>query len=297
MSFLDPFGLARVRTRLAEQTSFIVHPRMEPLSLPRDQGERRSVATSALRQPTVAQGEEFFTLREYSEGDDLRKIHWSSTAKRGRYMIRQEETPWHTRATLLLDDRACAYEERVEAPAFERAVEAMASLVDLYHRAGFGFRVIGAHNAGIPSGRGSDHMARCLDLLATVPLDDDAAGPDEDEALALRLMEIERGATAEASLIVVTGLLDASEAVALTRCRRRFRQVTAIQFPPHRYGSLGTKARWGGEQRLVEVVHLLERAGVRVMALGPDDPLSSGWSSRNNRPGMERAWAPKPELV
>ena len=93
LGFVDPFGLARVRWRALGVSSFLVHPRVERLSTPRDSGERRSVASTARRQPTGARGEDFYTMREYVEGDDLRKIHWPATAKRGAFMIRQEETP------------------------------------------------------------------------------------------------------------------------------------------------------------------------------------------------------------
>jgi uncharacterized protein (DUF58 family) len=106
VGFVDPFGLARVRWRALGVSRFLVHPRVERLATPYDMGERRSLASTARRQPTGARGEDFYTLREYVEGDDLRKVHWPSTAKRGTYMIRQEETPWHTRSTILVDDRA-----------------------------------------------------------------------------------------------------------------------------------------------------------------------------------------------
>ena len=59
-------------------------------------------------------------MREYVEGDDLRKIHWPATAKRGGFMIRQEETPWHTRATILLDDRVESHGGIGESSSFER---------------------------------------------------------------------------------------------------------------------------------------------------------------------------------
>ncbi len=69
-------------------------------------------------------GEDFFTLREYRIGDDLRRVHWPSTAKRDELMIRQLETPWQSRALVLLDVRRTSYENRA---AFERAVSGAAS--------------------------------------------------------------------------------------------------------------------------------------------------------------------------
>jgi uncharacterized protein (DUF58 family) len=290
MSCIDPFGLARVRMVRGTTSSLLVHPRIEPLVLPRDLGERRSLAVSALRQPTGSQGEDFYTLREYVEGDDLRKIHWPSTAKRQRYMIRQEETPWHNRATVVLDDRSRAY----DGDAFERAVEAAASLVDLYHRSGYTYRLAGAHHPGFASNRGPDHRRRCLDHLAVITpkkIDDPV-----DPLLSARFAELEARSSAEGTLIVVGGDFEMEAAVGMARCRRRFKQVIAVTFPSHRFGPGSTKTRWAGEKRTNEIVRLLARSGVRVIVLGPGEPLRSGWSSLSRvTTGGESEWDRKHE--
>ena len=46
------------------------------------------------------------TVREYRHGDDLRRVHWRSSARIGELMVRREEQPWQSRATLFLDNRA-----------------------------------------------------------------------------------------------------------------------------------------------------------------------------------------------
>ena len=293
ISFVDPFGLARVRWGALGVSSFLVHPSIEPLSPPRDQGEHRSIASAARKQPTGAQGEDFYTLREYVEGDDLRKIHWASTAKRNRYMIRQDETPWHTRATIVLDDRAGAHEGFGHSWSFERAVDAAASIADLYQRSGYSWRLVGAHHPGLAPAKGADHLNRCLDLLAVL----EVANRD-DAALLRRLAEIEASGGVEAALVLVTGSLEQDVAVALTRCRRRFRQVTAVSFPSHRFSGHGTKARWEGEARTMEVTRLLARSNIRVVVAGPDDSLASAWNATSQmRSEGEGQWARKPELV
>jgi len=292
-SFVDPFGLAKVTVRVQSVSEFIVHPRVEPLSMPRDLGDRRSVTSSNLRQLSGARGEDFYTLREYAEGDDLRKIHWRSTAKRDQIMIRQEETPWHTRATIVLDDRPSAHAgQGHSSSSFERAVEAAASFADLYHRSGYGYRLVPANSFGIATGRGVDHYHRCLDLLAGIQTE---RGSDED-ALRLRLAELDELASPEASLVVVTGTLWDSDAVALARAVRRYRQVAVVSFPAHRFGGQSTKSRWEGEGRSVEVLRLLHRAAVRTFVLGPDEPLGPAWGqSKATRHRMP--WARKPERV
>jgi uncharacterized protein (DUF58 family) len=292
MSCVDPFGLARVRRAAGGTTPLLVYPRIEQLVLPRDLGERRSLSVSALRQPTGASGEDFYTLREYVEGDDLRKIHWPSTAKRQRYMIRQEETPWHNRATIVLDDRARAY----QGEAFERAVEAAASLVDLYHRSGYTYRLTGAHHPGFPSSRGTNHRTKCLEHLATVQRRSLDSPPDQ--LLIARFAELEARQSAEGTLVVVAGDLEPEAAVAMTRCRRRFKQVIAMTFPSHRFGPGTTRSRWDGEARTLEVLRLMGRSGVRTIVLGPGEPVRTAWSSLARiTTGGENQWDRKREPV
>lgn len=275
----DPFGLARMVSAAAPRASVLVHPRVEPLALPRDLGDRRSLAVSALRQPIGAQGEDFYTLREYNEGDDLRKVHWPATAKRGRYMIRQEETPWHTRATVVFDDRAAAHDGIGDASSFERVIEATASITDLYHRSGYTYRLSGAAAAGLPAAKGSPHFHRALDLLATVATSAPAHAAPEADPLIARLLEIDAGTAGEGTLAVVAGTLSPDAAMAITRCRRRFRQVIVVMFPGHRFGSMTTKARWAAEEAVRDVVKLLGRSGTQTIVLGPEESLLSGWDS------------------
>jgi uncharacterized protein (DUF58 family) len=293
----DPFGLASVTLRPEDTTSILVYPRIETLALPRDRGERRSLSVSALRQPTGMTGEDFYTLREYVEGDDLRKIHWPSTAKRGRYMIRQEETPWHTRATLLMDDDASAHDSLAGSSSFERCAEATASLVDLYHRAGYTFRLVCSHDPGVQASRGIDHLNRCLDLLAMIqPL----ASRDTERSLLTRLAELEAQGSAEGTLVFVGGSIDPAVAMGLSRCRRRYKQVIAVLFPGHRFGPGSTKDRWAGEQQLVETVRLLTQAGIRAVVLSPGESVAGGWGGLTQiraRKGGGGEWDRKPELV
>jgi uncharacterized protein (DUF58 family) len=291
VTLADPFGLARARSSDVVTATFLVHPRIDRLGLARDLGHHRSLAVSAIRQPSGSRGEDFYTLREYVEGDDLRKIHWTSTAKRGKYMIRQEEIPWHTRLTIVIDDRAAAH----CAPSFERTVEASASLANLYHRCGYSFRLTGAHHAGTPPGRGPEHYLYCLDLLSMIGTQPEVLGTD---ALVARLSELRLGSRVEGTLVAVCGKISAEAATALAACRRRFKDVVAIMSPPHRYAPL-IHARDFDERALVEVTTLLARSGIGTIVLGPRDSLATAWSSPSPArwAGASAQWEPKPEHV
>ena len=294
LGMVDPFGLAKITSSGAPAQSFLVHPRTEPLTLPRDAGDRRSVSTSALRQPTGAQGEDFYALRDYVQGDDLRKVHWPSTAKRGKVMIRQEETPWHTRATIVLDDRPSAHAAAGDPSSFERAIEATASVIELYHQTGYAYRLTAGHHPGLASARGNAHLHRCLDLLATLQPGADGAR----DVLLSRLVEMEAHGIAEETLVLITGSLGANIATVLGRLRRLFKQIIVVSFPAHRFSSLPTKQRWEGEQLTVEVTRNLARSGIRCVVLGPGESLASAWGSASGKSrGGEGTWAQKPELV
>lgn len=292
---VDPFGLATLSSQGAPAHSFLIHPRTEALVLPQDAGERRSLSTAALRQPTGTQGEDFYALREYVQGDDLRKVHWPSTARRGKVMIRQEETPWHTRATILIDDRAGAHGGSADSSSFERAIEAAASVVQLYHAARYGFRLAGAHEPGYPTARGIAHYHRCLDLLATLR----TRTQGDDTMLLARLAELEARGAAEETLVLVAGTLDAPTAVGIGRLHRLYKQIAVVSFPAHRFSGLPTKARWEGERQTVEATKHLARSGVRVVVLGPEERLPPAWRSiaQGKARGGEASWGQKPELV
>ncbi len=122
----DPFGLASQSVLVGESDRLIVYPTVEDLEgFPIVRGLDPSVH-AAKPEFSHRGGEDFFTLREYQIGDDLRRVHWPSSAKRDRLMIRQLETPWQARALVMLDPRASAYESPI---AFERAVRGAASVI------------------------------------------------------------------------------------------------------------------------------------------------------------------------
>jgi len=67
----------------------------------------------------------FHAVREYVVGDSQRHVHWKSTAKTGRLMVRQYEESRHARIAIILDLAASSYESDDE---FETTVSAAASL-------------------------------------------------------------------------------------------------------------------------------------------------------------------------
>jgi uncharacterized protein (DUF58 family) len=164
----DPFGLVTADTRSTDTAQLVVQPKtvaLAPLTLPI--AWRDGAAT--LSHSVGSGGSDDASVRAFRHGDDLRKIHWRSTAKSGALMVRQEERPWHGESLVLLDTRALAFPvlpqaasgDRDESPALEWAVTAAASIG--CHLAERGRRVTVVTGSGQVA---HDEVTPILDMLA-----------------------------------------------------------------------------------------------------------------------------------
>jgi uncharacterized protein (DUF58 family) len=134
----DPFRLIDVTRSFTATSEFVVAPvidRLPPIEPPRSD----EMGDSAGSHSVGTHGADDQSTREYRTGDDLRKIHWRSSARTGALMVRQEERPWRGQSTVLLDLRTTAHasaeETGMQIPAdprlgssFEWAVSAVASI-------------------------------------------------------------------------------------------------------------------------------------------------------------------------
>jgi uncharacterized protein (DUF58 family) len=124
---------------------------------------------------------EFFGLREWREGDDRRGIHWRSTARTGRLMVREHEDELERQVTIVVDNalparvvRALAAGERLreDAPlddAVERTISHAASLATAYLEAGWAVG-LAARGAQLPLASGRAQLTRVLRELALLPV-------------------------------------------------------------------------------------------------------------------------------
>jgi uncharacterized protein (DUF58 family) len=161
----DIFSLVSVRTEAAPAAKLTVYPRVDDIASPDGGGVTDPLTDSTGPKRVGTMGGDFFALTEYEQGDDLRRVHWPSVARTGRLMIRQDETPWRGRTTVVLDLRASAHTE----DSFEDALSAAASVL-LAGGAGNGLvRLVttGPFDSGFGAGRVfMDHLLEVLALAA-----------------------------------------------------------------------------------------------------------------------------------
>lgn len=196
VSVTDPFALSERRNHTGNSDRLTVYPRIERFSgFPAVRGLDPAVQST---RPTYAPhgGEDFFTLREYQIGDDLRKVHWPSSAKRDELMIKQLEVPWQARALVLLDTRAEQYPTEA---AFEQAVRGAASAVSHLYKGGFSPELWAAERA--PGLRSGSRYQQAMDMLAT-------AAPSPHLDLRSTVSRLRRQGVGGGALILVTGTPD-----------------------------------------------------------------------------------------
>ena len=162
----DGFGIIEKSIRVGETDSLTVYPRYSPVDIfgGRESSEMLGVSTTGKKGASP----DFLRIREYAPGDEVKTIHWRSSAKRGRLMVREldkEETP-STLVVLNCERNA----NRVEKGAFEIGVRAAASVCVSALREGIEVKLVlqGEEAGVVERGGGSVQYHRVLSALAGV---------------------------------------------------------------------------------------------------------------------------------
>jgi uncharacterized protein (DUF58 family) len=124
----DPLGLISLARTYGEPATVWVHPRIHLLrAVPAGMARSLDGRIDKVPHGTIT----FDSLREYVVGDELRRVHWRSSAKVGELMVREQLDTSEPTIVVLLDDRAAAHPEVRDgtAESFETACEAAASIV------------------------------------------------------------------------------------------------------------------------------------------------------------------------
>ena len=123
----DAFGLVELTRSFAARNTLVVTPAIISLPTLSLAGNWRGEGGGHTRTADTA-GEDDVIPRPYRDGDELRRVHWRSTARHGELMVRREEQRWRNRAVLLLDTRARAHSGAGAGSSFEYAASAIASI-------------------------------------------------------------------------------------------------------------------------------------------------------------------------
>lgn len=211
----DTFGLVELARSFSGRTRFVVTPRVVPLArtvISRSwagEGEGRTRLSSTA-------GEDDVIPRSYRDGDDLRRVHWRSTARYGELMVRREEQRWRNRATILLDARSSVHMGSGAGSSFESAVSAAASVGVHVAQEGLTGQLI--TDSEVVRG-GPAFQDALLEALAVIR-------PSAHRDLSRATKELRLSGAGV--IVAVTGRLSAAEAQQLAACRGEGSQAIAI---------------------------------------------------------------------
>ncbi|MFI9466470.1 DUF58 domain-containing protein [Streptomyces sp. NPDC052492] len=217
----DPFGMCELNRSFSTFDTLTVIPRVEPLPPVRLSGEAKGYGDGRQRSLALA-GEDDVIPRGYRYGDDLRRVHWRSTARYGELMVRREEQPQRARCTVLLDTRAIAYEGVGPDSAFEWSVSGAASVLVHMLERGFSVRLLTDTGSVVP-GEGSDGFSGIHQESADAAglmMDTLAVVDHSDEEGLSRAYDVLRSG-GEGLLVAFLGDLDEEQAAVLARMRQR----------------------------------------------------------------------------
>ncbi|MFI6941032.1 DUF58 domain-containing protein [Streptomyces sp. NPDC050418] len=270
----DPFGMCELTRSFSAFDTLTVIPRVEPLPAVRLSGEAQGYGDGRQRSLALA-GEDDVIPRGYRHGDDLRRVHWRSTAKYGELMVRREEQPQRARCTVLLDTRRIAHQGTGPDSAFEWSVSGAASaLVHMLER-GFSVRLLTDTGTAVP-GEGADGFAGSTQESADAAglmMDTLAVVDHSDGAGLSRAYDVLRGG-GEGLLIAFLGDLDEEQAAVAARMRQRSGAAVAFVMDNEAWVQGGAQ---GPSARLEERLRLLREAGWTALAVPPGLPLAELW--------------------
>jgi uncharacterized protein (DUF58 family) len=216
----DPLGLVSRVFAYGERATLLVRPRTVPLP-PLPSG--RTASIEGPTSDTAPSGTiTFHALREYVPGDELRHVHWRSTARTGKLMVRQLVDSSLPLTTVLLDTRAASYADAAEAAErdFDLAVDAVATVAVAMAALGYPVTLLGTDGSRYET-LGQRTAGALLDRLARTV----TTGSGDLPAT----LETARRSASGGSLTVVTGTAAPLPAQRLAACRTHFHRTTLIR--------------------------------------------------------------------
>ena len=283
----DPFGLCELARSFASSDELVVHPVVSPLPAVRLGGDWTGGGEAASRSVAVS-GTDDAATREYRYGDDLRKVHWKSTARTGELMVRREEQPFTSRATLLLDGREDAHRGSGPGSSFEWAVSAVASIGVALARAGFALSLLrDSGEAVAPTG---------VPLTEGLLLDELAVVRTSPRRTLDGAAEVLRSGGLGGVLVAVVGSLDLDQAERLARLRTGSAVCVAVVLDTDSWAPVSPRSRADAIATCESVCALLTGAGWRVLPASHGTSLASVWPLAGGRSAAATGLRPAPAV-
>ncbi len=272
----DPFGLTSRSARTSGYGTIIVLPRIHPLSTARALGA--GVGSEGTVPHMIGlHGEDDQAIREYRDGDDLRRIHWPMTSHTGELMVRQEDRPAQRRAVILLDTRTQAHSGGTRPASLEWAVTMCASVVAHLVRSGYAIHLLTSDPSRDLGVAEDIELETALDSLARIE-----PGPDEAYRSVLHAAST---ATSQGGLVVaVLAGLDDDAARGTASLRQPGSTGVAFVIDQAGFASSGRQAG-GDASRAAATTATLRATGWSALTVTAGTTPPDAWSAATTSAG------------
>ena len=263
----DPLGLAEYRCTLAGHSRLVVIPVVVPLSgLPA--AAELGAGKSEGARVGFGSSQDSVVVRSYRHGDDLRKVHWRTTARRDELMVRVEQWSEQHGVTVLLDHRNAAHQGNGLTSSLEYAVSLAASVYVHLRQRGQRVRLVtGDGVVRASAGEGIDQgIDAALDTLAAL------------RATEQRELASEPVLAGRQEILAVLGALDDVAVEQLLAHRPQGMRGHAVLLDVAAWAGSGATGSDGHRSPdPARAARLLVTAGWSVTVARPEQPLSSVW--------------------
>ncbi len=176
----DKWGIGTWEKILPCDSTLTVLPRYERLSKIPIRPRRTKVYAGVIKAMEGGEGIAFFGAREYTPGDDIRRINWKAYARYDRLFINEYEQERIVDVTIILDARVLTNQYHGVSGQFAYSVRAAAALADYFLDSGnnVGLLTYGDFLDWIYPGYGKRQRQRVLEALARVHISDKAVFQD-----------------------------------------------------------------------------------------------------------------------
>lgn len=263
----DPFGVARRHVAAGGVDEVVVYPRVLPLSDGPPLAGHLGTGSDGRPRPGPA-GDELDTIREYVRGDDLRHVHWRSTAHRGRLMVRQEENRQRPEAVVVLDRGLDRHVVTAGSSSFETMVTAGASVLWMLRSRQFRVRLVDGPLTG--ASRATTWEQTMGQLAVSEPAAVDVA---------TLWRQLERGTAGEGSLVAIVPTPDPAMLRLMVRAGRTFGARVALVVDPPPAPRSQAFSRHDAEQAAAA----LRTAGWYATVVDSEDALVARWTELTAR--------------
>jgi uncharacterized protein (DUF58 family) len=241
----DPFGLVQLDRQFVATSDVMVTPQVFPLPPLRANGGGGSTGEARPHRIGIV-GQDDALVREYRRGDEVRRIHWRSTAHRGELMVRREEQAWDPSARVLLDSRAAAHAGLGLQSSLEWAVSAAASVALHFLDEGFSVEIFEADGPLHVTGSMGQHSSASAELVISRLTD---LKPRVTSTLHYAVESAVEDRPGQL-VVAVLGRLDAADANSLLRLQRNRAQGLALVLDVDSFADVPAGPRQRAEHEL-----------------------------------------------